>query len=516
MAAAALVWIGLGWWSVSSVVHWASAALARKPRPAGPVRHRPEDFSIVAPMNGAADASPDYVGALRALSQAGAEILICVPSDDDGAMAAIRAQWPEAPILVGRDSTFNPKMNNVRKGLEAATRPVVALSDAGIALAADVLCRAAAALSDKVGLVLALKAAEAPENFAAELERSYIDGHQARFLFAADRLGLAVASGGVTLLSRETLQRIGHAEGFNRWIADDYSVTRSVRELGLATRLGDVMPRLPLGRRDWSVVWRRQVRWARTRLRLPVWPLVLWEPAIGWAPSGIVGAAALAAANVDVGIIALGLVLHTIAWLAGEKWFMTGRSLRFGPRAAAATLVREALAPVLMVQALSSRTIHWRGTDLGGQWRMQGVLARERDAGDGAFKEPVLSRMDATPDIATITLPACTDSTTSSSVEESMLAVLRPGGRLIVDGSAVTYMSAAGVRALATVLHRAAEQQTRVVLCSFSGAAADCLLVSGFSRLLDIAGSVEEATARLSPRLAGTAAERLHPRGTAG
>src|SRR5260370_21603556 len=225
-------------------------------------------------------------------------------------------------------------MNNVRKGLEAAARPVVALCDAGIILDGETLRRAAAPLSDKVGLVLALKAADAPDNFAAELERAYIDGHQARFLFAADRLGIAVASGGVTLLSQDALQRIDRAAGFTRWIADDYSLTPSVRELGLATRLGDVMPRLPLGRRDWSVVWHRQLRWARTRLRLPVWPLVLWEPAIGWAPSGIVGAAALAAANMDVGIIALGLVLHTIAWLAGEEWFMTGRSLRFWPRAA--------------------------------------------------------------------------------------------------------------------------------------------------------------------------------------
>ncbi len=65
------------------------------------------------------------------------------------------------------------------------------------------LCRAAAPLSDKVGLVLALKAGERPENFAAEIERAYINGHQARFLLAADRLGIAVASGGVTLLPRD-------------------------------------------------------------------------------------------------------------------------------------------------------------------------------------------------------------------------------------------------------------------------------------------------------------------------
>ena len=45
--------------------------------------------------------------------------------------------WPDAPILIGSDTTFNPKMNNVRKGLEAARRPVVALCDAGIVLDAD-------------------------------------------------------------------------------------------------------------------------------------------------------------------------------------------------------------------------------------------------------------------------------------------------------------------------------------------------------------------------------------------
>ena len=226
--------------------------------------------------------------------------------------------------------------------------------------------RRAADLAAEVGLVLALKAGEAPENFAAELERAYIDGHQARFLLAADRLGLAVASGGVTLMSLDTLQRIGNWRGFNRWIADDYSVTRSVRELGLRTRLGDVMPRLPLGRRDWPAVWRRQVRWARTRLRLPVWPLVLWEPAIGWAVSGIAGLVGAGGGRCRALGLLVGLVLHTAAWLVAERWFTAGRGLSFGGRAAVAALVREVLAPVLMLRALSGRRIDWRGTDLGG------------------------------------------------------------------------------------------------------------------------------------------------------
>lgn len=381
MDSTVVAWLAFGWWSTASAIQWASAALGRRPRPVGATNPRPiADFSIVAPMSGAGDASESYVAALRALANAGAEILICVTSDADGAAAPLRAQWPAAPVLVGSDTTFNPKMNNVRKGLEAATRPIVALCDAGVAITADELRRAASPLSDTIGLVLALKAGEAAENFPAELERAYIDGHQARFLFAADRLGLAVASGGVTLLSHDTLQRIGNWRGFNRWIADDYSVTRSVRELGLETRLGDVMMRLPLGRRDWLIVWRRQVRWARTRLRLPVWPLVLWEPVIGWLLSGMAGAAALLLIDAGFGAVAIGSVGHTVAWLAAEKWFMAGRGLAFGLRAAMAALAREALAPVLMLSALSGRSIDWRGTDLGGQWRTRG---------DGASGTPV-------------------------------------------------------------------------------------------------------------------------------
>jgi len=118
--------------------------------------------------------------------------------------------------------------------------------------------------------------------------------------------------------------------------------------------------------------------------------------------------------------------------------------------------------------------------------------------------------------IATVMLPAKVDSVTATTVEQTLLAALRPGARVVVDGSQVAYMSAAGVRTFASVLHQAANMQARIVFCRFAGAAWDCLLVSGFSELLEIAGTVEEAVARLErePRLAG--GESLHRRGTAG
>ena len=117
--------------------------------------------------------------------------------------------------------------------------------------------------------------------------------------------------------------------------------------------------------------------------------------------------------------------------------------------------------------------------------------------------------------VVVIMLPEQVDSVTSSAVEAQLFAAMTPGMHVIVDGSAVTYMSAAGVRVLATAIHRATEREARIVFCSFSGPAADCLLVSGFSQLFDVAGSVEEAKKRLRPTV-GAVAGRLHPRRTAG
>ena len=125
-------------------------------------------------------------------------------------------------------------------------------------------------------------------------------------------------------------------------------------------------------------------------------------------------------------------------------------------------------------------------------------------------------KMSDSDGVTTFTLPGQVDSTTAPGVEKSMIEGLRPGLRVIIDGSAVTYMSAAGVRALATVLRGAAQQQARVVFCGFVGAAADCLVVAGFSRLLDVVVSREEALDRLRRGPSGAAGDRLHPRGAAG
>jgi len=377
MPTEALGWFAAGWCLFANSIHVASTILARGggARPTGPGIPISR-LSVVAPMRGEGDASPEYLDALAGLQREGAEVLICVADASDGAAEVVRRHWLDAgqghpPLLIGALDTFNPKMNNAAKGFDMARGDVVALCDAGVLLDGETVAGAMGALSGRVGLVLALKWAEAGEGAAAALEAAWIDGHQARFLLAADRLGIPVASGGVTFIDRATLNRVGGWRGFFGYIADDYAIARSVRRTGLGTRLSASMPRVRLGRRSWAAVWDRQVRWARTRLRLPVWPLVIWEPAVGLASAVAVGLAALCILIPDAGSteVAAYLGMQIALWMAAEFAFLTGHDARAGWRAILAGLARELLTWPLLATALLGRDLVWRGSDLGGDWR---------------------------------------------------------------------------------------------------------------------------------------------------
>ena len=116
-------------------------------------------------------------------------------------------------------------------------------------------------------------------------------------------------------------------------------------------------------------------------------------------------------------------------------------------------------------------------------------------------------RVTSADGIVNLKLPERLDSTTSGAAEAVLLAELRDGAHVIVDGSAVIYMSAAGVRVVVDATRKAAERGAKLALCRFTGAAADCLAVSGFAGLLEVAGSVDEALARLRPAVSARPAD---------
>ena len=223
----------------------------------------------------------------------------------------------------------------------------------------------------------------------------------------------------------------------------------------------------------------------------------------------------MALAGIEPELVIGAAALNILLWLAAEKWFMAGRGLAYGPNAALAALVREALAPILMVTALSGRSMKWRKGDLGDSWRERDVTRVDVAVVDLAIEDAVGSGSEVKAGgmpgkVITVELPDRFDSASATILERDLTNQMTPGARIIVDGHAVTYMSAAGVRMLASVLHRAEERKAYLIFCSFSTSAADCLVVSGFSELFEVAESADEALNRLNGLMESGGDERLH------
>jgi ceramide glucosyltransferase len=350
-------------------------------------------FTIVAPMVGDGDASAAYVAALVDLAKAGAEVLICVEEYDDPAAERVTLHWTyltgePPPLLVGRATiSFNPKVNNIAKGLETASRPLIVVMDSGSLLQVHELRAMGAMINERTGLVQGLKPPRGARNWAAEAECTMLNGYTARMIFALDKLGLQAACGGILLFSRAAFEKIGGVDAFSREIAEDFSLLAAVRAAGLRTTVADVVPAYPRPYRRWSDIWGRQVRWARLRwLMVPV--TVILEPLLSGAVSmvaALMAGPAFLPAWIDwtsVGGIVAIVALHWGIWIGAELLFLWGRGLHRSWRQIPCIMLRETLMLPIAVHALSGRDIKWRDVDVVGGWREQ--RARAASSGGAA------------------------------------------------------------------------------------------------------------------------------------
>jgi ceramide glucosyltransferase len=297
------------------------------------------------------------------------EILLCCASADDPVVPLAErliAEHPEvkARLLIGDERpTPNPKLNNVLKAWRIAAHEWIVIADSNVAMPRDYLQRLLASWRPDTGLVSAPPIGERPDNIWAELECAYLNTYQARWQYAADTLGSGFAQGKNMLWRRSDLEAAGGLLALAREPAEDAAATRVVRGLGLKVRLADgAFPQL-LGPRTGSQVWRRQVRWAR--LRRTTFPgFFALEILSGLAaPLGCLLFAGwmLELNEFDVASVA---VAYAAVWLAAEAWLAAAVGWHLTWRSPLLWLLREALLPVLIVQAWLGRSLSWRGNEM--------------------------------------------------------------------------------------------------------------------------------------------------------
>lgn len=294
------------------------------------------------------------------------EVLFCVQRNEDPAVPLIRrliGEHPDVParLLVGDERcSANPKLNNVIKGWHAARHKWIVIADSNVLMPSDYLARLFGAWRSDTGLVCSPPVGSHATGLWAELECAFLNTYQARWQYAADSVGFGFAQGKSMLWRRELLDRAGGIEALAREIAEDAAATKIVRDRGLRVRLVDGPFAQPLGRRGARQVWDRQLRWAR--LRRATFPLYfLPELLTGAMPSLIAAGVAADAAGMDP-LAAVSIL--AIAWYGLEARLAQAAGWQLTLLSPLAWLVRDALLPVLWLQAWLGNSFVWRGNQM--------------------------------------------------------------------------------------------------------------------------------------------------------
>ena len=355
---------------VLMAVHLVSLALTLPRLRAGAQVHpAPPDaprITLLRPFKGLEYRLEETLGASLMLDYPDYQVLFCVDDEDDPAVPLVRrliAAHPDVDgkLLIGRDPvSHNPKINNLMKGWRAADGAYVAMADSNIILPPDYLSQLLSRWDAGTGLVTSPAAGVDPAGFGAALECAFLNGYQARWQVAADQLGLGYAQGKTLFWKRAFLDAAGGPAVLGDAIAEDAASTRLVRAAGLKVRLAHRPFAQPVGRRSVATVWKRQLRWAIIR-RVTFPGLFLAEPLTSAAVPLLLFALGAVAGGLPASLI----ITFAALWYGAEWRLLRIAGWPAGAEIIAASLMRDAMIPLLWGVAWTRRSFDWQGNAVG-------------------------------------------------------------------------------------------------------------------------------------------------------
>lgn len=346
------------------LVHLGSLALAgmrlRRPMPRSAF---PEGapVSLVRPVCGLERFSQETLESGFRLAYRDYELIFCVADAGDPVLPLVRRLIARHPhvrtrIIVGEERVSdNPKLNNCVRGWDAACHDWVVLADSNVLMPPDYLQTLQAAWRPDTGLVCATPIGARPDNFWALVECAFLNTLQARWQYAAESIGIGFAQGKSMLWHRPFLDAQGGIRALAAEIAEDAAATKLVRIAGKRVNLVAAPFAQPLGRRSYTELWSRQLRWAR--LRRVTFPL-FFAPEIA---SGVLLPCLAAASVAGTRDVALALTAMVALVYAGEYALAFRAGWVRSPALLIAFLVRDLLIPLVWSLAWMRSDVVWRG-----------------------------------------------------------------------------------------------------------------------------------------------------------
>jgi ceramide glucosyltransferase len=261
------------------------------------------------------------------------EILFGVADPDDPAVPEIvrlQEEFPEVAIrlIVSEGETPNRKAGVLADLARAARYPVLVVNDSDIRVPDKYLERIVAPLEDaEVGMVTCLYRARA-DHWAGRFEAIGIATDFAPGVLVAPLVGVSEFALGSTMVFRAAdLERVGGFAAVRDYIADDYQLSRRIRDLGRRVVISKCVVETSVPAEGWRGMWAHQLRWSRTiRLSrgggyagLPVANATLWALLLAAAGAWL-AALALFALRLAAGLVtAVGVLgdrrAPALAWL---------------------------------------------------------------------------------------------------------------------------------------------------------------------------------------------------------
>ncbi|MDD2794314.1 bacteriohopanetetrol glucosamine biosynthesis glycosyltransferase HpnI [Acidocella sp.] len=272
----------------------------------------------------------------------------------------LRARYPDRDVAVVVDDTLhgaNRKVSNLINMYPAARYETLVMSDADIHVPPYFLDRVVAAMAEPgVGLVTTLYTGLPGTPHLATL----MGANQINYTFLpgallARKLGRQDCLGVTMALTKTVLAQVGGLAAVADNLADDQVLGRLVVARGYKLTLAQVIPATTVPEHDFAVLFRHELRWARTiRALVPVsyaasvlqislfWCLLalVFSGGAAWAwilLMAVLGVRYAAARAIDS---ALGLAK------AGDAWLF---------------LVRDFCSFVIYVASFTGDKVHWRG-----------------------------------------------------------------------------------------------------------------------------------------------------------
>lgn len=361
-----LGWFFGFWWTTALSANLATIVLGLWPRrPLRPADTLPP-LSVMVPVKGTAPAIAANLEALFAQDYPQFEIVFGVADADDPAIPLLQrliAAHGNVPARLTTDpmpGSGNPKLDNLRRAWRLATHELILLCDVNARFKPDELRRLVAQLAPGIGLLSVVPVATEPEGFWAELEAAFFNTCGARWWLAAARLGFGAGVGQTMLLRRGDLERIG---GFDAVAAaagacEDAVLGEAIRRTGLAVRMARDPGWHPIGKRRFSDLWQRQLRWMCCR-KYHALPAFVLEPSGSPLGTAIAGGVWW---GWTTGLPVLPLIAgHLAVWFVIEGVYARAQGWHLSWLSPLAWLVREAMIPALWLRAVIARSLVWRG-----------------------------------------------------------------------------------------------------------------------------------------------------------